>query len=70
MLILFYRYLIEMRFLFFLLWFMRRKRLKARIYSNKNNSGGDLQDGGGVRRGDHLPPHKYIKNTSHGELLL
>ena len=26
--------------------------------------GGILQDGGGVRRGDHLPPHKYIKNTS------
>ena len=26
--------------------------------------GGDLQDGGGVRRGDHLPPHKYIRNTS------
>ena len=25
---------------------------------------GDLQDGGGVRRGDHLPPHKYITNTS------
>ena len=24
---------------------------------------GDLQDGGGVRCGDHLPPHKYIKNT-------
>ena len=24
----------------------------------------DLQDGRGVRRGDHLPPHKYIKNTS------
>ena len=23
----------------------------------------DLQDGG-VRRGDHLRPHKYIKNTS------
>ena len=23
----------------------------------------DLQDGGGVRRGDHLPPHKYIRNT-------
>ena len=22
--------------------------------------GGDLQDGGGVRHGDHLPPHKYI----------
>ena len=25
---------------------------------------GDLQDGGGVRCGDYLPPHKYIKNTS------
>ena len=24
----------------------------------------DLQDGGGVIHGDHLPPHKYIKNTS------
>ena len=26
--------------------------------------GRDLQDGRRVRRGDHLPPHKYIKNTS------
>ena len=26
--------------------------------------GGDLQDGGGLRCGDHPPPHKYIKNTS------
>ena len=26
--------------------------------------GGDLQDGGGVRRGDHLPPRRYIRNTS------
>ena len=25
--------------------------------------GKDLQDGGGVRRGDQLPPHKNIKNT-------
>ena len=25
---------------------------------------GDLQDSGGVRHGDHLPPHKYIRNTS------
>ena len=24
----------------------------------------DLQDGRGVRRGDHLLPHRYIKNTS------
>ncbi|XP_067593003.1 uncharacterized protein C4orf17 homolog isoform X1 [Pseudorca crassidens] len=25
---------------------------------------GDFQDGGRVRRGDHLPLHKYIRNTS------
>ena len=25
---------------------------------------GHLQDGGGGRHGDHLPPHKYIKNAS------
>ena len=25
---------------------------------------GDLQDGRAVRRGDHLPPHEYIRNTS------
>ena len=25
---------------------------------------GELQDGGRVRRGDNLPPHKYIRNTS------
>ena len=25
---------------------------------------GDLQDGRGVRSGAHLPPHKYIRNTS------
>ena len=24
----------------------------------------DLQDGGGIRRGDHPPPYTYIKNTS------
>ena len=24
----------------------------------------ELQDGGRVRRGDHLPPHRYIRNTS------
>ena len=24
----------------------------------------DLQDDGGVRCGDHLPPYKYIRNTS------
>ena len=27
-------------------------------------SWGNLQDGGRVRHGDHLSPHKYIKNTS------
>ena len=25
---------------------------------------GDLQDGRGVRYGDHLPAHKYTRNTS------
>ena len=29
----------------------------------KNGDRGDLQDGGGVRHGDHLPSHKYIRNT-------
>ena len=29
----------------------------------KNTCGRDLQGGRGVRRGDHLPPHKYIRNT-------
>ena len=29
-----------------------------------NNNRGDLQDGRGVRHGDHVPPYKYIKNTS------
>ena len=32
--------------------------------SQKEHIRGDLQDGRRVRRGDHLPPHKYIKNTS------
>ena len=30
----------------------------------KNCHGWDLQDGGGVRCGDHHPPHKYIRNAS------
>ena len=30
----------------------------------ENINRGDLQAGRGVRRGDHLPPHKYIRNTS------
>ena len=34
------------------------------IKINQSCKLGDLQDGGGVRCGDHLPPHKYIKNTS------
>ena len=28
----------------------------------KHNTWVRLQDGGGVRRGDHLPPHKYIRH--------
>ena len=30
----------------------------------KNSCRRELQDGGKVRCGDHLPPHKYIRNTS------
>ena len=33
----------------------RELKSKYRIY---------WQDGGGVRHGDHLPPHRYIRNTS------
>ena len=32
--------------------------------SLKTNDKKDLQDGTGLRHGDHFPPHKYIKNTS------
>ena len=40
-----------------------RKNTEVSIYA-KLYQGEDLQDGGRVRRGDHLPPHKYIRNTS------
>ena len=30
----------------------------------RNKKGRDLEDGRGVRHGDHLPPYKYIRNTS------
>ena len=33
-------------------------------FSLKHRKGRDLQDGGRVKHGDHLPPHKYIRNTS------
>ena len=33
------------------------------IYKSIKEMERDLQDGGGVRCGDHLPPHKYIRNT-------
>ena len=36
----------------------------------KKEMRGDLQDSGGVRRGDHLPPHKYIRKQLHVEQLL
>ena len=33
--------------------------------SCKNNSNSEeMEDGGGLRLGDHQPPHKYIKNLS------
>ena len=34
------------------------------MYVTIKAHGRDLQDGGRVRLGDHLPPHKYIRNTS------
>ena len=34
------------------------------IINDKEPVRTDLQDGRGVRHGDHLPRHKYIKNTS------
>ena len=37
---------------------------KDRSFRQKINKRGDLKDGGGVRRGDHLPLHKYIRNRS------
>ena len=39
-------------------WYVQNRQV-TRIYCM-----GDLQDGGGVRHGDHLLPHKYMKNTS------
>ena len=41
----------------FFLYLGTRKRPKIKTKSR----GEDLQDGWGVRPGDHLPPHKYIK---------
>ena len=38
--------------------------LSPRLKCFNTPSLGDLQDGWGVRGGDHLPPHKYIKDTS------
>ena len=35
-----------------------------KLFLKSRDFRGDLQDGGGVRCGDHLPPHKYIRNTS------
>ena len=41
----------------------QKKNPKSSIIFKMSNEG-DLQDGRGVGCGDHLPPHKYIKNTS------
>ena len=48
-----------------------QKTIKQKQCCNKLNKDfkngphqGDLQDGGGLRREDRLPPHKYIRNTS------
>ena len=43
---------------------MLRFGSKSNCRNQRSNVGEDLQDGRGVRRGDHLPPHKFIRNTS------
>ena len=40
------------------------KHAQWKMPVTKNHIWGDLQDGGGVQRGAHLPLHKYIKSTS------
>ena len=32
-----------------------------KCWRKRTGMGGDLQDGGGVRNGDHLPPHKLLQ---------
>ena len=39
--------------------YIRAKQLQSKAIVEE-----ELQDGGRVRRGDHLPPHKYMRNTS------
>ena len=41
---------------------LTNKKTKNSI--EKNGQKEELQDGRRVRRGDHIPPHKYIRNTS------
>ena len=41
--------------------FLNRKNNRIHL---KITKGGDVQDGRGVKCRDHLPPHKYIRNTS------
>ena len=46
-----------------------------KMLTTKTPTRGDLQDGGGVRCGDHFPPQRYIRNastcgTTHTEHLL
>ena len=41
-----------------------RDNWNSNININLKKEVGDLQDGRGVRCRDHLPPHKYIRNTS------
>ena len=45
---------------------INKKKVK---YAIKNTKRGDLQDGGPVKCGDHLPLRKYIKMHLHVEQL-
>ena len=42
----------------------KREYLMGKAQDQEFSPGKELQDGRSVRRGDHLPPHKYIRNTS------
>ena len=41
-----------------------QRKLKTYVHTKMYIQQGNLQDDGGVRCRDHLPPYKYIRNTS------
>ena len=48
-----------------------RPKKKEPTTTNEKKRQGGLQDGRGIKWGDYLPPHKYVKkNHLHVEQLL